>query len=234
MKRLPLMNQQKKFLQPERNNRYLNDPFNAPGFPIISAIFHNHPLTHALTVDADLVESYLFDMWRSIIFVQPHDPSSSRTKAKVKSPELRRQGHFQFELRSGETTYDFEFNLDDFRRYLRLPEANSNGRNDYDEFESNDVMFAALISLGYDGPLTKTTDFKLKKLPRIWYYVFSVLSNCLHPYTRGMDNLTQTMLYIFYGFVFNQHYDIAQLLWDQLIVAVNGKISAPKKYIFLS
>lgn len=214
-----------------RLNRYLSEPFNAPGFPIISAIFHNHPLAHALSVNPEVAESLVFDLWRSIVFVQPQDSSTSRTKAKVKSPELRRQGFFQFELHSGDEVYEFEFNLDDFRRYLRLPVANSNGRNQYDDFESNEIMFAALISLGYNGPLTRTTDFKMKNLPRIWYYVFSILSNCFHPYNRGMDNLTQTMLHIFYGFVFNKHYDIAQLLWDQLIVAVNGKTSAPKKYI---
>nr|XP_043638030.1 AP-1-like transcription factor yap1 [Erigeron canadensis] len=89
-------------------------------------------------------------MWRTIRFVQPQDPSSSRTKPKHKSPELRRQGFFEYELTSGDRVYEFEFNLDDFRSRLRFPEADSNGHNNFDEFESNDIMFATLISLGYE------------------------------------------------------------------------------------
>ena len=212
-----------------KNNRALFDPFNAPGFPIISTIFHHHPLSYLLTVEQDLAEVYLYDMWRSIYFVQPAAPT--KTKAKFKSPELRQQGYFSYQLNSEDKTFEFEFNLDDFRRILRIPQADFNGHDGYDEFESNEVMLAAIISLGYEGPLTKTKDFKLKNLPKIWYYVYSILSNCLTPYTRGMDNLTQPMLHIFYGVVFNKHYDVAQLLWDQLIVLVNGKVSAPKKYI---
>lgn len=214
-----------------KNNRDLFYPFIAPGFQIVSTIFHNHPLTYLLTVELELAEVYLFDMWRTITFVQPKDPKISKAKSKYKSPELCHQGYFIYQLNSEDKTYELEFNLDDFRRILRILEADFNGYDDYDTFESNEEMFSALISLGYEGPLTKTKDFKLKNLPKIWYYVYSILSNCLTPYTRGMDNLTQPMLHIFYGVVFNKHYDIAQLLWDQLIVLVNGKVSAPKKYI---
>lgn len=72
------------------------------------------------------------------------------------------------------------------------------------------------LALSYKDQLTAISQFKCIHLPPIWYTLFSLVNCCLTSKHTSSDSANISVLRIFYGIVFNRHYDYAMLIWTDL------------------
>ncbi|KAJ9567766.1 LOW QUALITY PROTEIN: hypothetical protein OSB04_003732 [Centaurea solstitialis] len=94
--------------------------------------------------------------------------------------------------------YNISFGVNKFRRVLGFPEANSRpNANQFEPFASLEVAMAGVESVGH-------------------LQAINAPSQCLTGKRTAQDTATQSFLVLFYGVLFNKHYDYASLIFYDL------------------
>ncbi|KAJ9535146.1 hypothetical protein OSB04_un001776, partial [Centaurea solstitialis] len=173
-----------------------NVPFNPHarmGAPVITAILRNHPLYTVLTKIAEVPMIYVQQVWNTLQFHA--DPDNHHFTAKLDH-------------------YTISFGVNKFRRLLGFPEATSRpNANQFEPFASLAVAMAGVESVGHLEAINAPSQFNKSNLPPTYNTLFTILSRCLTGKRTAQDTATQSFLTLFYGVLFNKHYDYASLIF---------------------
>ncbi|KAJ9553022.1 hypothetical protein OSB04_017067 [Centaurea solstitialis] len=182
--------------QPSISN---NVPFNPNATlkaPVITAILRNHPLYTVLTQTVEVPLIYVQQVWHTLQFHA--DPRNHHFTAK--------QDH-----------YNISFGVNKFRRVLGFPEANSRPNAiQFEPFASLEVAMAGVESVCHLQAIHTPSQFNKSHLPPTYNTLFTILSRCLTGKRTAQDTATQSFLVLFYGVLFNKHYDYASLIFYDL------------------
>ncbi|KAJ9539156.1 hypothetical protein OSB04_031889 [Centaurea solstitialis] len=176
-----------------------NVPFNPHprmGAPVITAILRNHPLYTVLTKMVEVPMIYVQQVWNTLQFHA--DPGNHHFTAKLDH-------------------YTISFGVNKFRRILGFPEAPSRpNANQFEPFASLVVAMAGVESVGHLEAINAPSQFNKSNLPPTYNTLFTILSRCLTGKRTAQDTATQSFLTLFYGVLFNKHYDYASLIFHDL------------------
>ncbi|KAJ9566395.1 hypothetical protein OSB04_002361 [Centaurea solstitialis] len=176
-----------------------NVPFNPHarmGAPVITAILRNHPLYTVLTKIVEVPMIYVQQVWNTLQFHS--DPGNH---------------HFTSKL----DRYTISFGVNKFWRILGFPEANSRpNANQFEPYASLAVAMAGVESVGHLEAINAPSQFNKSNLPPTYNTLFTILSRCLTGKRTAQDTATQSFLTLFYGVLFNKHYDYASLIFHDL------------------
>ncbi|KAJ9552678.1 hypothetical protein OSB04_016723 [Centaurea solstitialis] len=176
-----------------------NVPFNPHarmGAPVITAILRNYPLYTVLTKMAEVPMIYVQQVWNTLQFHA--DPDNHHLTAKLDH-------------------YTISFGVNKFRRLLGFPEVTSRpNANHYEPFASLAVAMAGVEFVGHLEAINAPSQFNKSKLPPTYNTLFTILSRCLTGKRTDQDTATQSFLVLFYGVLFNKHYDYASLIFYDL------------------
>ncbi|KAJ9544703.1 hypothetical protein OSB04_024410 [Centaurea solstitialis] len=176
-----------------------NVPFNPHariGAPVITVILRNHPLYTVLTKMVEVPMIYVQQVWNTLQFHA--DPGNHHFTAKLDH-------------------YTISFGVNKFRRILGFPEANSRpNANQFEPFASLAVAMAGVESVGHLEAINAPSQFNKSNLPPTYNTLFTILSRCLTGKRTAQDTATQSFLTLFYGVLFNKHYDYASLSFHDL------------------
>ncbi|KAJ9536473.1 hypothetical protein OSB04_un000354 [Centaurea solstitialis] len=176
-----------------------NVPFNQHarmGAPVITAILQNHPLYTVLTKMVEVPMIYVQQVWNTLQFHA--DPGNHHFTAKLDH-------------------YTISFGVKKFRRILGFPEANSRpNANQFEPFASLAIAMAGVESVGHLEAINAPSQFNKSNLPPTYNTLFTILSRCLTGKRTAQDTATQSFLTLFYGVLFNKHYDYASLIFHDL------------------
>ncbi|KAJ9558178.1 hypothetical protein OSB04_012792 [Centaurea solstitialis] len=176
-----------------------NVPFNPHarmGAPMITAILRNHPLYTVLTKMVEVPMIYVQQVWNTLQFHA--DPDNHHFTAKLDH-------------------YTISFGVNKFRRLLGFPEVTSRpNANQFEPFASLAVAMAGVESVGHLEAINAPSQFNKSNLPPTYNTLFTILSRCLTGKRTAQDTATQSFLILFYGVLFNKHYDYASLIFYDL------------------
>ncbi|KAJ9556657.1 hypothetical protein OSB04_011271 [Centaurea solstitialis] len=176
-----------------------NVPFNPHArlrAPVIIAILRNHPLYTVLTKIVEVPMIYVQQVWNTLQFHA--DPGNHHFTAKLDH-------------------YTISFGVNKFRRILGFPEANSRpNANQFEPYASLAVAMAGVESVGHLEAINAPSQFNKSNLPPTYNTLFTILSRCLTGKRTAQDTATQSFLTLFYGVLFNKHYDYASLIFHDL------------------
>ncbi|KAJ9536442.1 LOW QUALITY PROTEIN: hypothetical protein OSB04_un000377 [Centaurea solstitialis] len=176
-----------------------NVPFNPHArmrAPVITAILRNHPLYTVLTKMVEVPMIYVQQVWNTLQFHA--DPGNHHFTAKLDH-------------------YTISFGVNKFRRILGFPEAPSRpNANQFEPFASLAVAMAGVESVGHLEAVNAPSQFNKSNLPPTYNTLFTILSRCLTGKRTAQDTATQSFLTLFYGVLFNKHYDYASLIFHDL------------------
>ncbi|KAJ9541677.1 hypothetical protein OSB04_028183, partial [Centaurea solstitialis] len=164
--------------------------------PVITAILRNHPLYTVLTKLVEVPMIYVQQVWNTLQFHA--DPGNHHFTAKLDH-------------------YTISFGVNKFRRILGFPEANSRpNANQFEPYASLEVAMAGVESVGHLEAINAPSQFNKSNLPPTYNTLFTILSRCLTGKRTAQDTATQSFLTLFYGVLFNKHYDYASLIFYDL------------------
>ncbi|KAJ9552834.1 hypothetical protein OSB04_016879 [Centaurea solstitialis] len=164
--------------------------------PVITAILRNHPLYTVLTKMVEVPMIYVQQVWNTLQFHA--DPGNYHFTAKLDH-------------------YTISFGVNKFRRILGFPEANSRlNANQFEPYASLEVAMAGVESVGHLEAINAPSQFNKSNLPPTYNTLFTILSRCLTGKRTAQDTATQSFLTLFYGVLFNKHYDYASLIFYDL------------------
>ncbi|KAJ9546376.1 hypothetical protein OSB04_018919 [Centaurea solstitialis] len=176
-----------------------NVPFNPHarmGAPVITAILRNHPLYTVLTKMVEVPMIYVQQVWNTLQFHA--DPGNHHFTAKLDH-------------------YTISFGVNKFRRILGFPEVTSRpNANQFEPFASLAVAMAGVESVGHLEAINAPSQFNKSNLPPTYNTLFTILSRCLTGKRTAQDTTTHSFLTLFYGVLFNKHYDYASLIFHDL------------------
>ncbi|KAJ9553320.1 hypothetical protein OSB04_017365 [Centaurea solstitialis] len=176
-----------------------NVPFNPHarmGAPVITAILRNHPLYTVLTKMVEVPMIYVQQVWNTLQFHADLD-----------------NHHFTAKL----DHYTISFGVNKFHRLLGFPEVTSRpNANHFEPFASLEVAMAGVESVGHLDAINAPSQFNKSKLPPTYNTLFTILSRCLTGKRTAQDTAPQSFLVLFYGVLFNKHYDYASLIFHDL------------------
>ncbi|KAJ9539259.1 hypothetical protein OSB04_031992 [Centaurea solstitialis] len=176
-----------------------NVPFNPHArlkAPVITAILRNHPLYTVLTQTVEVPMIYVQQVWHTLQFHA--DPGNHHFTAKLDH-------------------YNISFGVNKFRRVLGFPEANSRPNvNQFEPFGSLADAMAGVESVGHLEAINAPSQFNKTNLPPTYNTLFTILSRCLTGKRTAQDTATQSFLVLFYGVLFNKHYDYASLIFHDM------------------
>ncbi|KAJ9561513.1 hypothetical protein OSB04_006673 [Centaurea solstitialis] len=182
--------------QPSISNNVPFNPNASLKAPVITAILRNHPLYTVLTQTAEVPLIYVQQVWHTLQFHA--DPGNHHFTAKLDH-------------------YNISFGVNKFHRVLGFPEANSRpNANQFEPFASLDVAMAGVESVGHLQAINAPSQFNKSHLPPTYNTLFTILSRCLTGKRTAQDTATQSFLVLFYGVLFNKHYDYASLIFYDL------------------
>ncbi|KAJ9538974.1 hypothetical protein OSB04_031707 [Centaurea solstitialis] len=182
--------------QPSISNNVPFNPNASLKAPVITAILRNHPLYTVLTQTVAVPLIYVQQVWHTLQFHA--DPGNHHFTAKLDH-------------------YNISFGVNKFRRVLGFPEANSRpNANQFEPFVSLDVAMAGVESVGHLQAINAPSQFNKSHLPPTYNTLFTILSKCLTGKRTAQDTATQSFLVLFYGVLFNKHYDYASLIFYDL------------------
>ncbi|KAJ9552231.1 hypothetical protein OSB04_016276 [Centaurea solstitialis] len=182
--------------QPSISNNVPFNPNASLKAPVITANLRNHPLYTVLTQTVEVPLIYVQQVWHTLQFHA--DPGNHHFTAKLDH-------------------YNISFGVDKFRRVLGFPEANSRpNANQFEPFASLDVAMAGVESVGHLQAINAPSQFNKSHLPPTYNTLFTILSRCLTGKRTAQDTATQSFLVLFYGVLFNKHYDYASLIFYDL------------------
>ncbi|KAJ9544169.1 hypothetical protein OSB04_023876 [Centaurea solstitialis] len=182
--------------QPSISNNVPFNPHARVKAPVITAILRNHPLYTVLTQTVEVPMLYAQQVWNTLQFHA--DPGNH---------------HFTAEL----DHYTISFGVNKFRRVLGFPEANSRpNATQFEPFASLAVAMAGVESVGHLEAINAPSQFNKSNLPPTYNTLFTILSRCLTGKRTAQDTATQSFLVLFYGVLFNKHYDYASLIFHDL------------------
>ncbi|KAJ9538687.1 hypothetical protein OSB04_031420 [Centaurea solstitialis] len=182
--------------QPSISNNVPFNPHARVKAPVITAILRNHPLYTVLTQTVEVPMLYAQQVWNTLQFHA--DPGNH---------------HFTAEL----DHYTISFGVNKFRRVLGFPEANSRpNATQFEPFASLAVAMAGVESVGHLEAINAPSQFNKTNLPPTYNTLFTILSRCLTGKRTAQDTATQSFLVLFYGVLFNKHYDYASLIFHDL------------------
>ncbi|KAJ9547540.1 hypothetical protein OSB04_020083 [Centaurea solstitialis] len=78
------------------------------------------------------------------------------------------------------------------------------------------LAMAGVESVGHLEAINAPSQFNKSKLPPTYNTLFTILSRCLTGKRTAQDTATQSFLILFYGVLFNKHYDYASLIFYDL------------------
>ncbi|KAJ9544933.1 LOW QUALITY PROTEIN: hypothetical protein OSB04_024640 [Centaurea solstitialis] len=164
--------------------------------PVITAILRNHPLYTVLTKLVEVPMIYVQQVWNTLQFHA--DPGNHHFTAKLDH-------------------YTISFGVNKFRRILGFPEANSRPNvHQFEPYASLEVAIAGVESVGHLEAINALSQFNKSNLPPTYNTLFTILSRCLTGKRTAQDTATQSFLILFYGVLFNKHYDYASLIFYDL------------------
>ncbi|KAJ9566782.1 hypothetical protein OSB04_002748 [Centaurea solstitialis] len=164
--------------------------------PVITAILRNHPLYTVLTKLVEVPMIYVQQVWNTLQFHA--DPENHHFTAKLDN-------------------YTISFGVNKFRCILGFPEANSRPNvNQFEPYASLEVAMAGVESVGHLEAINAPSQFNKSNLPPTYNTLFTILSRCLTGKRMAQDTATQSFLTLFYGVLFNKHYDYASLIFYDL------------------
>ncbi|KAJ9551848.1 hypothetical protein OSB04_015893 [Centaurea solstitialis] len=164
--------------------------------PVITAILRNHPLYTVFTKLVEVPMIYVQQVWNTLQFHA--DPGNHYFTAKLDN-------------------YTISFGVNKFRRILGFPEANSRPNvNQFEPYASLEVAMAGVESVGHLQAINAPSQFNKSNLPPTYNTLFTILSRCLTGKRTAQDTATQSFLTLFYGVLFNKHYDYASLIFYDL------------------
>ncbi|KAJ9544088.1 hypothetical protein OSB04_023795 [Centaurea solstitialis] len=176
-----------------------NVPFNPHarmGAPVITAILRNHPLYTVLTKMVEVPMIYVQQVWNTLQFHA--DPDNHHFTAKLDH-------------------YTISFGVNKFRCLLGFPEATSRpNAHQFEPFASLAVAMAGVESVGHLEAINAPSQFNKSNLPPTYNTLFTILSRHLTGKRTAQDTATQSFLTLFYGVLFNKHYDYASLIFHDL------------------
>ncbi|KAJ9566100.1 hypothetical protein OSB04_002066 [Centaurea solstitialis] len=182
--------------QPSISNNVPFNPNTSLKAPVITAILRNHPLYTVLTQTVEVPLIYVQQVWHTLQFHA--DPGNHHFTAKLDH-------------------YNISFGVNKFRRVLGFPEANSRpNANQFEPFASLEVAMAGVESVGHLQAINAPSQFNKSHLPPTYNTLFTILSRCLTGKRTAQDTATQSFLVLFYGVLFNKHYDYASLIFYDL------------------
>ncbi|KAJ9562631.1 hypothetical protein OSB04_007791 [Centaurea solstitialis] len=182
--------------QPSISNNVPFNPNASLKAPVITAILRNHPLYTVLTRTVEVPLLYVQQVWHTLQFHA--DPGNHHFTAKLDH-------------------YNISFGVNKFRRVLGFPEANSRpNANQFEPFASLEVAMAGVESVGHLQAINAPSQFNKSHLPPTYNTLFTILSRCLTGKRTTQDTATQSFLVLFYGVLFNKHYDYASLIFYDL------------------
>ncbi|KAJ9552635.1 hypothetical protein OSB04_016680 [Centaurea solstitialis] len=182
--------------QPSISNNVPFNPHARLKAPVITAILRNHPLYTPLTQTVEVPMIYAQQVWNTLQFHA--DPGNH---------------HFTAEL----DHFTISFGVNKFRRVLGFPEANSRpNATQFEPFASLAVAMAGVESVGHLEAINAPSQFNKTNLPPTYNTLFTILSRCLTGKRTAQDTATQSFLVLFYGVLFNKHYDYASLIFHDL------------------
>ncbi|KAJ9566173.1 hypothetical protein OSB04_002139 [Centaurea solstitialis] len=182
--------------QPSISNNVPFNPNASLKAPVITAILRNHPLYTVLTQTVEVPLIYVQQVWHTLQFHA--DPGNHHFTAKLDH-------------------YNISFGVNKFRRVLGFPEANSRpNANQFEPFASLEVAMAGVESVGHLQAINAPSQFNKSHLPPTYNTLFTILSRCLTGKRTAQDTATQSFLVLFYGVLFNKHYDYASLIFYDL------------------
>ncbi|KAJ9561421.1 hypothetical protein OSB04_006581 [Centaurea solstitialis] len=182
--------------QPSISNNVPFNPHARLKAPVITAILRNHPLYTVLTQTVEVPMIYVQQVWHTLQFHA--DPGNHHFTAKLDH-------------------YTISFGVNKFRRVLGFPEANSRPNvNQFEPFASLEVTMAGVESVGHLEAINAPSQFNKSNLPPTFNTLFTILSRCLTGKRAAQDTATQSFLVLFYGVLFNKHYDYASLIFYDL------------------
>ncbi|KAJ9538026.1 hypothetical protein OSB04_030759 [Centaurea solstitialis] len=182
--------------QPSISNNVPFNPHARVKAPVITAILRNHPLYTVLTQTVEVPMLYAQQVWNTLQFHA--DPGNH---------------HFTAEL----DHYTISFGVNKFRRVLGFPAANSRpNATQFEPFASLAVAMAGVESVGHLEAINAPSQFNKSNLPPTYNTLFTILSRCLTGKRTAQDTATQSFLVLFYGVLFNKHYDYASLIFHDL------------------
>ncbi|KAJ9557513.1 hypothetical protein OSB04_012127 [Centaurea solstitialis] len=164
--------------------------------PVITAILRNHPLYTVLTKMVEVPMIYVQQVWNTLQFHA--DPGNHHFTAKLDH-------------------YTISFVVNKFRRILGFPEANSRpNATQFEPYASLAVAMAGVESVGHLEAINAPSQFNKSNLPPTYNTLFTILSRSLTGKRTAQDTATQSFLTLFYGVLFNKHYDYASLIFHDL------------------
>ncbi|KAJ9566345.1 hypothetical protein OSB04_002311 [Centaurea solstitialis] len=182
--------------QPSISNNVPFNPHARLKAPVITAILRNHPLYTVLIQTVEVPMIYVQQVWHTLQFHA--DPGNHHFTAKLDH-------------------YTISFGVNKFRRVLGFPEANSRPNvNQFEQFASLEVAMAGVESVGHLEAINAPSQFNKSNLPPTFNTLFTILSRCLTGKRTAQDTATQSFLVLFYGVLFNKHYDYASLIFYDL------------------
>ncbi|KAJ9539166.1 hypothetical protein OSB04_031899 [Centaurea solstitialis] len=182
--------------QPSISNNVPFNPNASLKAPVITAILRNHPLYTVLTRTVEVPLLYVQQVWHTLQFHA--DPGNHHFTAKLDH-------------------YNISFGVNKFRRVLGFPEADSRpNANQFEPFASLEVAMAGVESVGHLQAINAPSQFNKSHLPPTYNTLFTILSRCLTGKRTAQDTATQSFLVLFYGVLFNKHYDYASLIFYDL------------------
>ncbi|KAJ9541453.1 hypothetical protein OSB04_027959 [Centaurea solstitialis] len=182
--------------QPSISNNVPFNPHARLKAPVITAILRNHPLYTVLTQTVEVPLIYVQQVWHTLQFHA--DPGNHHFTAKLDH-------------------YNISFGVNKFRRVLGFPEANSRPNvNQFEPFASLADAMAGVESVGHLEAINAPSQFNKTNLPPTYNTLFTILSRCLTGKRTAQDTATQSFLVLFYGVLFNKHYDYASLIFHDL------------------
>ncbi|KAJ9546558.1 hypothetical protein OSB04_019101 [Centaurea solstitialis] len=182
--------------QPSISNNVPFNPHARLKAPVITAIIRNHPLYTVLTQTVEVPLIYVQQVWHTLQFHA--DPGNHHFTAKLDH-------------------YNISFGVNKFRRVLGFPEANSRPNvNQFEPFASLADAMAGVESVGHLEAINAPSQFNKTNLPPTYNTLFTILSRCLTGKRTAQDTATQSFLVLFYGVLFNKHYDYASLIFHDL------------------
>ena len=69
--------------------------------------------------------------------------------------------------------------------------------------------------MGYQPPLTKISDFKKSRLPRLWNFLFGIFLRCLNGRTIGLDKGRMEVYAMVAGLYYDLEADYSTQLWKE-------------------
>ncbi|CAH9115256.1 unnamed protein product [Cuscuta europaea] len=165
--------------------------------PIVPAIMKGHYLWPALHNSKPVPEIYLQQFWGHM----HTDSLKDRSKIKTKLNGMR-----------------VILTPSTLRTTLSLPI-----HDEYGALPSTPDLLKDVASLGYTSLLPQLSNFNGAYLHHPWKNLIGLVNKCMSPKHAGFDKCNKQILLVFHGIAFNKNYDLAQLLFSELMDLVKAK-----------